>query len=102
VLQREALLEQLLHIKAAMSAAGGDDDAGGGISVKQVQQVLWAFLAANRQLETASAALAEVSGQTVLLVGGSEYPQPGAISCARQLQPMLQEAWELLSPGGRV
>jgi hypothetical protein len=120
VLQREALLEQVLQVKAALQQwrrgiahdqqqqqPDPEDEqqtsvtalcctSSSRLSVPWVQQVLWAFLAATHQVSAAALHLAAVTDHPQLLVDGQVYPPPGAVVSAQQLQPILEEAWELL------
>jgi hypothetical protein len=65
------------------------------LDVRQVQQLLWAFLVSTQQVALAAEMLKKVAGQQELLVGGGVYPPAGALVEARQLQPLMDEAWQL-------
>jgi hypothetical protein len=113
VLQREGLLSQLVQLKAAMQQIRQQqqlqhgqhlDPAAAeqqeqlllpGLDAQQVHQLLWAFLAATEQVQLAAGLLFEITGQQ-LRVGQSQYPPAGAVVSAAQLQPILDEVWELL------
>jgi hypothetical protein len=109
VLQREGILSQLVQLKAAMQDMRQQQQQHMldpleqqhnepvpllGLDAQQVHQLLWAFLAATEQVKMAAALLTEATGQQ-LVVGGVPYPRPGAVVSAAQMQPMLDEAWEL-------
>lgn len=109
VLQREALLNQVLQLQtvisdcqqlqqqqqqlhrqsstAAVDGAWAEDKLG--LDVQQVRQVLWAFLAADQQVELAGQGLVAAAGQE-LHVGVCHYPlQESRFSVAQ----LLVEAW---------
>jgi hypothetical protein len=108
VLQREGILSQLVQLKAAMQDARQQQQQMLdpleqqhnepvpllGLDAQQVHQLLWAFLAATAQVKIAAGLLFEAAGQQ-LVVGGMAYPRPGAVVSAAQMQPILDEAWEL-------
>lgn len=124
VLQREAILEQLLQLQAAVfqcrqsqqqlqqqdsqlykqrsvtyeALETSSQQALFGLSVQQVRQLLWAFLAATQQVQQAGQDLQDVTGQE-LLVDGCPYPPTGADVSLEQLQHLLTEAWHLLGSG---
>jgi hypothetical protein len=105
VLQREGILSQLVQLKAAMQdvrqqqqmldpSEKHDTVPLLGLDAQQVRQLLWAFLAATEQVKVASGLLYDATGQQ-LVVGAVPYPRPGAVVSAAQMQPVLDEAWEL-------
>uniref|UniRef100_A0A383V4H5 Uncharacterized protein n=1 Tax=Tetradesmus obliquus TaxID=3088 RepID=A0A383V4H5_TETOB len=107
VLQREGILSQLVQLKAAMQQARQQQQQDPaeqqatvqllllGLDVQQVHQLLWSFLAATEQVQVAAGLLLEATGQA-LMVGQEPYPPAGAVRSAAQLQPILDEAWQLL------
>eukprot|EP00775_Hariotina_reticulata_P001501 gene1501-1839_t len=94
------------HLKAAKREFAGDGPARLDIGmiakvkeeldVRQVKQLLWAFLVATQQVALAAGMLRVAAGQPELLVGGKTYPPAGAVVSARQLQPLVDEAWQLM------
>lgn len=126
VLQREAILAQVLQIQSALTQyqqqihwhnstqlqadalSVGIDSAGQsnrtdaglsqgyraivGLTVQQVRQVLWAFLAAEQQLQLAAQRLLEVTGEE-LQVDCCAYPPPEMQLSIAQLQELLHETW---------
>jgi hypothetical protein len=108
VLQREGILSQLVQLKAAMQHARQQQQQQQleqveqrepalllGLDAQQVHQLLWAFLAATEQVQVAARLLHEATGQA-LMVGLAPYPPAGAVVSPAQLQPILDEVWELL------
>jgi hypothetical protein len=117
VLQREALLGQVLQLQAAitecrqvqqqqipwhnsmqMHAAEGCSAGQLGLTVQQVRQVLWAFLAAEQQVELAAETLLAATGQQ-LLVDCCAYPPEESCVSVAQLQQLLVEAWVVTGSG---
>jgi hypothetical protein len=122
VLQREALLAQVLQLQAAVTecrqvqqqqipwhnsmqlhAAATADEEGCpagqlGLTVQQVRQVLWAFLAAEQQVELAAESLLAATGQQ-LLVDCCAYPPEESCVLVAQLQQLLVEAWVVTGSG---
>jgi hypothetical protein len=84
VLQREAILAQVLQIQSAISLQYELD-----LSVQQVRQVLWAFLAAEQQVALAAAGLADATGGEELRVDCCAYPPAHTRLGLAQLQEML-------------
>lgn len=119
VLQREALLAQVLQLQAAVTQcrqeqqqqipwhnsmqlhAAGDEGCAAGqlrLTVQQVRQVLWAFLAADQQVELAAESLLAATGQQ-LLVDCCPYPPRESCVSVAQLQQLLVEAWVVTGSG---
>jgi hypothetical protein len=132
VLQREAILAQVLQIQSALSqhqqyqqqqihwynipqlsfgadstadlsstAAGGCGQEFGplcGLTVQQVSQVCWAYLAAEQQLQLAADRLLEVTEEQ-LLVDCCAYPAEDSRLPVEQLKEMLVEAWVATGSG---
>lgn len=82
VLQREAILAQVLQIQAALSLQYELD-----LTVQQVRQVLWAFLAAEQQVQLAAAGLADATGEELRV--DCAYPSANTRLGLAQLQEML-------------
>lgn len=83
VLQREAILAQVLQIQSALSLQYELD-----LTVQQMRQVLWAFLAAEQQVQLAAIGLADATGEE-LRVDCCAYPPAHTRLGWAQLQEML-------------
>lgn len=84
--------------KASEILLGADPPLLFGLDASQIHQLLWAFLAATEQVKVAADLLRSVNQQQ-LKFRGVPYPPAGAVVSASQLQPMLDEVWELLGCG---
>lgn len=77
---------------AAGAGAGLAGDLQLGVTVQQARQVLWAYLAAEQQLQLAAQELYDAAGEQ-LQVEGSLYPPEGSSLPFGQLQEMLTSVW---------
>jgi hypothetical protein len=83
------------------TAAGGCGEEVGplcGLTVQQVRQVCWAYLAAEQQLQLAADRLVEVTGEQ-LQVDCCAYPAEDTRLPVEQLKDMLVEAWVATGSG---
>jgi hypothetical protein len=88
----------MLTAAEAGAAVGPPVEFELGVTVQQVRQVLWAFMAAEQQVQLASQQLFDTVGEQ-LQVDCCAYPPEGRSFSLAQLQELLTDAWVAAGSG---
>jgi hypothetical protein len=88
----------ICRVAGAGAAAGPPLEFELGVTVQQVRQVLWAFMAAEQQLQLADQQLFHAAGEQ-LQVDCCAYPPEGSGFSLAQLQELLTAAWVAAGSG---